>query len=153
MPSGEPDHNEDDFGDLLQEMRVLLQGAQVLTAFLIVLPFNSGFDKISGAEKWVYVATFALSVLSLVIFSAPAAQHRLLRPLDDREEFKNRASTFLIIGLAPASLALVLATQLVVAQVVGTAVSLICSAAVGVAIVALWWLYPLRKRRELSAQH
>lgn len=31
--------------DMLQELRILLQGAQILTAFLIVLPFNQGFDK------------------------------------------------------------------------------------------------------------
>ena len=70
------DSREDDLGDLLQEMRVLLQGAQVLTAFLVVLPFSAGFDDLSQAERWVYVATFALSVLSLVLFSAPAAQVR-----------------------------------------------------------------------------
>ncbi len=152
MPAGEPGHDEDDLGDFLQEMRVLLQGAQVLTAFLIVLPFNSGFDKISGTERWVYVATFGLSVLSLIIFSAPAAHHRLVRPLEDREAFKNQGSRFLIIGLVPVSLALVLATQLVISQVVGTTWSLACAAAVTMAVGALWWVFPLRKRRELSAK-
>ncbi len=40
-----------DFSDLLQELRVLLQGAQVLTAFLIVLPFNAGFARLQPGEK------------------------------------------------------------------------------------------------------
>jgi hypothetical protein len=31
---------EGSLDDMLQELRILLQGAQVLTAFLIVLPFN-----------------------------------------------------------------------------------------------------------------
>jgi hypothetical protein len=34
---------EGSLNDMLQELRILLQGAQVLTAFLIVLPFNQGF--------------------------------------------------------------------------------------------------------------
>src|SRR5215204_6863306 len=127
-------HDEDDLGDLLQEMRVLLQGAQVLTAFLIIVPFNQRFDAISEREEWVYIATFILSVLSLVLFSAPAAQHRLMRPLQDRERFKNHATRFLIAGLAAASVALVLATQLVVSQVVGTTLSLICAAGVAIAV-------------------
>jgi len=144
-------HDEDDLGDLLQEMRVLLQGAQVLTAFLIILPFNQRFETISEREEWVYIATFVLSVLSLVLFSAPAAQHRLLRPLQDRERFKNHATRFLIAGLAAASVALVLATQLVTNQVVGTTPSLICAGGVALAVAAFWWIYPWRKRRELSA--
>ena len=144
-------YGKDDLSDLLQEMRVLLQGAQVLTAFLIIVPFNQRFETISEREEWVYIATFVLSVLSLVLFSAPAAQHRLMRPLHDREQFKNHATRFLIAGVAFASVALVLATQLVVAQVVGTTVSLICAAGVAVAVAVFWWIYPWRKRRELSA--
>src|SRR5260221_541116 len=42
-----------DFSDLLQELRVLLQGAQVMTAFLIVLPFNAGFARLQPGVKCV----------------------------------------------------------------------------------------------------
>jgi len=48
--------------DMLHELGILLQGAQVLTAFLIVLPFNQDFDKIHDFEKWVYTATFLCSI-------------------------------------------------------------------------------------------
>jgi hypothetical protein len=69
---------------LLQELRVLLQGVQVLTGFLIVLPFYQGFATIARTEQWVYLVTFACSLSSLILFSAPAAQHRLEWPLYDR---------------------------------------------------------------------
>ncbi|HYP41473.1 MAG TPA: DUF6328 family protein, partial [Chloroflexia bacterium] len=111
------DHDEQDLNDLLQELRILLQGVQVLTAFLVILPFNQGFEKIEEIEKWVYIATFICSVMGLVLFSAPAAHHRLARPLMDRVRFKEFATRMTIVGLVPSSLALVLATQLVVAQV------------------------------------
>jgi len=55
------DHDEQDLNDLLQELRILLQGVQVLTAFLVILPFNQGFEKIEEIEKWVYLATFVCS--------------------------------------------------------------------------------------------
>ena len=144
------DSREDDLGDLLQEMRVLLQGAQVLTAFLVVLPFSAGFDDLSQAERWVYVATFALSVLSLVLFSAPAAQHRLTRPLVQRERFKDMATRFMVAGLVSVSIALVLATQLVVSQVVGVPWSLFWASVVAVGVLAFWWVFPLQKRHALS---
>jgi heme/copper-type cytochrome/quinol oxidase subunit 1 len=152
MSSQAGHHDEDDLSEFLQELRVLLQGAQVLTAFLIVLPFNADFSKLDRAEQWVYVATFLLSVTSLAIFSAPAAQHRLLRPLQDRQAFKDQASRFLIVGLMFVTLALILATQLVVSQVLDSPWSVISAAAVGVVIVALWWAFPLRKRDQLSAR-
>jgi hypothetical protein len=144
------DPRGDDLGDLLQEIRVLIQGAQVLTAFLVILPFSAGFDDLDQTERWVYVGTFALSVLALVLFSAPAAQHRLARPLLQRQRFKDQATRFLIAGLAAISIALVLATQLVVSEVVGTPWSLFWACVVAVGVLVFWWIYPLHRRHVLS---
>ena len=48
----------DTLTDLLAELRILLQGAQVLTSFLIILPFNTNFREVPLSERWVYAATF-----------------------------------------------------------------------------------------------
>lgn len=138
-----------DFNDLLQELRVLLQGAQVLTAFLIVLPFYTVFAGIPRAEKWVYLATFACSLASLIIFSAPAAQHRLEWPLRDRAQFQRFATRMIIIGLVPLSFSLVLATQLIVTQTLGTMQAIIAAGAVAVLIGVVWWLFPLKWRKTI----
>ncbi len=138
-----------DFSDLLQELRVLLQGAQVLTAFLIVLPFNAGFARLQPGEKWVYLATFACSLASLILFSAPAAQHRLEWPLRDRAHFKQFATRMVITGLVPLSLSLVLVTQLVVAQTLGSGQAVLAAAGTAALIGAVWWLFPLLWRRTI----
>ncbi|HET9494131.1 MAG TPA: DUF6328 family protein [Chloroflexia bacterium] len=138
-----------DLGDMLQEMRVLIQGAQVLTAFLIILPFNQGFEKIDDAERWVYLTTFVSSVLSLVLFSAPAAMHRVIRPLRDRERFKNIGTRLILAAQVFASLALVLAVQLVVSQVLGFGASLLAAGAVALVVLALWWVLPLVLKRDM----
>ena len=106
-----------DLSDLLQELRVLLPGSQTLVAFMIILPFNGGFADIQQGEKYVYVATFLCALASLVLFVAPAAQHRIQRPLRDREGFKLRANRLIVAGLVPLSFALILATQLVLDEV------------------------------------
>jgi hypothetical protein len=142
----ESDWGDDDLGDLLQELRVLLPGTQTLTAFLIILPFNSGFSQIQQGEKVVYLATFLCSVCSLVLFTAPAAQHRLQRPLQDREGFKNTATRLIIAGLVPLSAAIILATHLVIAQVLaGSWVAWVAPGAVAVLIGLIWWLYPMQR--------
>ena len=141
-----------DLSDMLEELRILLPGAQVLTAFLIVLPFNNRFDQIRDEEKVVYIITFLCSLLSLVFFTAPAAHHRLQRPLRDRVAFKNSATRLMIAGLVPLSVALVLATQLVLSTVVSERwVSWSVTGVLAVVVVLLWWVFPLRSRR--TGQH
>lgn len=142
------DHDEQDLNDLLQELRILLQGVQVLTAFLVILPFNQGFEKIEEVEKWVYLATFVCSVTGLVLFSAPAAHHRLARPLMDRIRFKNFATRMTIIGMVPSSLALVLATQLVVSEVLGNVQSIVVALIIALLIGVFWWILPLAHKEK-----
>ncbi len=142
------EHDEQDLSEMLQELRILQQGVLVLTAFLTTLPFSAGFDKIERYEKWVFIATFACSMVSVVLFSAPAAQHRLVRPLKDRVSFKDSASRMMVIGLVPFSLALVLATQLVVSQVLGIVESLVVAGVVAALLCAIWWVLPLAHKQK-----
>lgn len=140
-----------DLSDLLSELRVLLPGAQTLTAFLIILPFNGGFSEIRDTEKIVYAITFICSVTSLVIFTAPAAQHRMQRPLRDREGFKNLASRLTVIGLVPLSMAIILSTQLVLSEVVGARwVSWFIAGGLALLIIGLWWVMPRYRHQRLD---
>ena len=94
------DDDDGDLTDMLGELRVLLPTAQLLSAFLIAVPFAPGFKSIVQAEKNVFLATFMLSVAALVLFTAPAVQHRLMRPLRRRADFKARASRQMLVGAA-----------------------------------------------------
>lgn len=139
-----------DLTDMLSELRVLLPTAQLLSAFLITVPFNPGFAKIVQSEKAIFLATFVLAIAGLVFLSAPAIQHRLLRPLIDRERFKHLASRQIIAGSAALSLALTLATELVLAEVVGHPIGLAAAVAVFSLIGALWWVLPKIWQRRLA---
>jgi hypothetical protein len=148
---GWAEHEDGDLTDLLGELRVLLPGAQTLTAFLIILPFNAGFAEIKNAEKGVYIVTFLCSVVSLICFTAPAAHHRLQRPLRDREAFKTLATRLIIAGLVPLSLAIVLASQLVISSVVAAQwVSWVIAGAVAVVILVMWWSIPIAGRSRTT---
>jgi hypothetical protein len=148
----DPDHDAEDhdLSDLLQELRILLQGVQVLTAFLIVLPFSEGFVRIDQIEKWVYLATFVSSVTGLIFISAPAAQHRLQRPLRNRNRvrFKHFATRMILVGLAAFSIALVMAAQLVSNEVVGFQPSLVVAGLVAALIGTVWWVIPMTSKGQ-----
>jgi predicted membrane-bound spermidine synthase len=142
-----PDPSDDDLTDILSEIRLLIPGTQILVAFLIVLPFNSGFTRVSSIDKTVYVVMFVCAMTSLLLFIAPAAQHRLMRPLRDRAAFKRSVNRQVIIGLVPLSLAITLATFFVISNVVSNLVAGILAGLVGLVIALLWWIIPMRSRR------
>lgn len=151
-PAGPGGHDEADMTEMLNELRILIPGAQLLTGFLIALPFNSGFRSIVQLEKWIFMATFLCSLSSLILFTAPAVQHRVLRPLDDRMRFKNVASRQMLAGAFFLSLSLVLCASLVIAEVVGHLVGLGVAGIFASLILVLWWLYPWSwKKRESGA--
>jgi len=136
------DQDDGDFSDMLSEMRILLPGAQMLTAFLIILPFNGGFARIVHSEKLLFLATFVLSLTSLVLLSAPAVQHRMMRPLKDRARFKRVATKLMVSGSLTLAIALVLGTDLVISEVFGAMVGLITSGLVALLILVVWWWMP-----------
>lgn len=144
-------HDEDgDLTDMLGELRVLLPTAQLLSAFLVAVPFASRFNAIVLAEKCVFLLTFLLAMASLVLLTAPAVQHRLLRPLSNRTAFKQRASEQILLGAVSLAIALVLATQFVLSEVVGHALGTIAAGVVALLVLSFWWAYPRKLRARGS---
>ena len=135
------EHDPENLTDMQQELRILLPGAQILTAFLIILPFNTGFERVQRAEQWVYLAAFASSLASLIFFSAPAARHRLARPLigADRVHYKDVSNRLILAGLAALSLGLALVTHFVVNEIIGGLASTVAAFLVLGVIGAVWW--------------
>ena len=141
-------HQDGDLSDLLSELRILLPGAQMLTAFLIILPFNGGARDVILAEKFTFLATLFCALGSLLLLSAPAIQHRLMRPLVRREQFKRVATREIVAGSAALACAFVLGTKLVICTVFGPWMGNLASAAIALAVIALWCLLPLYLKRR-----
>lgn len=129
--------------ELLQELRIVLQGAQLLTGFLIVLPFSERFSSISPFEKGMFLAALLSTLTSLILFSAPAIHHRLQRPLKNRIQFKNYVSRMMVLGTVPLWLGVTLATQLAVSEIVDEVVGVVVAVLVAVTSAFVWWVAPL----------
>src|SRR5258708_12642517 len=75
-PRDPGDHRDpDDLTEMLQELRVLIPGVQVLTGFLLILPFNQGFHDIALAENWVSLPPFPSALITLFSLTAPPPHH------------------------------------------------------------------------------
>lgn len=136
-------HQDGDLSDMLSELRILLPGAQMLTAFLIILPFNGGAREIIDAQRYVFLVTFFFALTSLVLLSAPAIQHRLMRPLVSKSRFKRMASNQIVAGSLALGLAFTLGTNLVLSAVFGHVIGLIAAGGMASMIAAVWMILPL----------
>ena len=66
------------WNELLQELRVSQTGVQVLTGFLLTLPLQPAFARITTLERNLYVAAISLSILATGLLVAPVSMHRVL---------------------------------------------------------------------------
>lgn len=74
-----PDERLDrNWGELLQELRVAQTGVQILTGFLLTLPFSQRFAELDDQQRSVYLAVLSGSVLATGLLVAPVAFHRVL---------------------------------------------------------------------------
>ena len=64
--------------ELLQELRVLQTGVQILAGFLLTLPFQSRFETLDDFQRNLYLVNVALAALTTAFILLPVSVHRRL---------------------------------------------------------------------------
>lgn len=64
------------WGELLQEMRVMQTGVQLIAGFLLTLPFQDRFSDLDRWQEVHYLGLVVLSCLTLPFMLSPIALHR-----------------------------------------------------------------------------
>lgn len=88
------------FADLLQELRVAQTGVQILFAFLLTLPFSSGFPKVNAFQKDTYVFALVTAAFATAMIISPVAFHRALFRQGRKPELVRYAHKMATGGLA-----------------------------------------------------
>jgi hypothetical protein len=124
------------WNSLLQELRVVQTGVQLLTGFLLTLPFQQRFDVLTGQMQVVYLATVGCSVSATVLLIAPVATHRLLFRRHRLQVLVSAAHRCAYAGLVLLGAALTGMTVIVFAAVSGRTAGVVA----GVALFSVFWL-------------
>ncbi|HEY3562026.1 MAG TPA: DUF6328 family protein [Kribbella sp.] len=66
------------WSELLQELRLVQTGTQILFAFLLGIAFQNQFHTTDGFTHAVYACTLIAAALAVALFLAPVAFHRIL---------------------------------------------------------------------------
>jgi high-affinity Fe2+/Pb2+ permease len=133
-------------GELLQELRVALPGVQVLFAFLLAVPFQQNFTKITPFQERVYFATLLLTALSAALLISPSAYHRMTFRMQQKQHLVFLANKLSIAGLGCLALAMTGAIMLITDVLFGTAATVITSAGALAVFLLLWYALPLKRR-------
>src|SRR3954452_8530626 len=136
--------------ELLQEVRVVQTGVQVLFAFLLTVPFSSRFDQITGFQRGAYFAALVGTAAASVLLIAPTSVHRLLFRKGQKEYMVDLTNRLAIGGLLSLAVAMVAAMLLVSDVMFGMAVAVVIGVATAAAFGVVWAGLPLRRRPALA---
>jgi MFS family permease len=138
--------------ELLQEVRVVQTGVQVLFAFLLTVPFSARFDDITGFQRGAYFAALVGAAAASVLLIAPTAVHRILFRLGQKAYMVEVSNRLALGGLLSTAVSMVAVMLLVADVMFGTAAGIVVGVVTAVAFVVVWAVFPLRRRRAVVAR-
>jgi hypothetical protein len=136
--------------ELTGELRVVVTGVQVLFAFLLIVPFNSGFAHVGSFERTVYLVTLLLAALSAVCTIAPSAEHRWVFRHDDKRHLVFNSNRVVIVGMAFLALAMCGCLLLVTTKLFGAGAGALTAGLGSIPFLALWFVIPMRRAAALD---
>ncbi|MCU1587523.1 MAG: hypothetical protein JWN31_1016 [Frankiales bacterium] len=131
------------WGELLQELRVVQTGVQLLTGFLLTLPFQQRFKELTAGQQHLYLVIVGLSATATALLIAPVTMHRILFRQHAREALVRAGHLCALLGSIVLGLALSGVTLLIFDVVQGVRSGLTAGGLSVAALVLLWVALPL----------
>jgi MFS family permease len=136
------------FAELLQELRVVQTGVQILFAFLLTLAFSGRFAEIGTFERTVYLVALLAAAAATALTIAPVAQHRLLFRRGRKPYLVRSAHRMAAGGLSFLLVSMVSSVLLVTDLVLARPAAILAASVMGGWFVLLWGWAPWIQRRR-----
>ncbi|WP_422747183.1 DUF6328 family protein [Mycobacterium sp. WMMD1722] len=134
------------WASLLQELRVAQTGVQVLTGFLLTLPFQQRFTQLDVGARLVYLFTVGCSIGSTVLLVAPVSMHRVLFRRHRLGTVVSATHNYAIVGLLLLGLALTGVAVIIFDAVANGTAAVVAGGLTLLALTVFWFALPVRKR-------
>ncbi|WP_294178510.1 DUF6328 family protein [uncultured Schumannella sp.] len=134
------------WGEILQELRVTQTGSQILTGFLLTIPFQSRFSELETHERVIYLVLVGFAVLATLLALTPVTLHRALFRQRAKPQLVALANVIMRVTFVSLACTLTGTALLIFDVVLGRTAGIIAgSVTLGFAIIA-WFLLPLVAR-------
>jgi predicted cation transporter len=144
-PAEKMDRN---WSELLQELRVTQTGVQILSGFLLTLPFQSRFTHLERAQEGTYLAAVVLATIATGMLVAPVSAHRLLFRHHEKDVLVDAGDGLAKAGLAALGLTITAVLGLIFSVVVGTTAAVSAAVASLAFFILTWVVLPLAIQRK-----
>jgi hypothetical protein len=138
------------WNEVLQELRVMQTGTQILTGFLLALAFQPAFADLNDGQRAVYLLLVVLSALASIVALAPVALHRMVFQQGAKTQVVAYGHAALVTALVTVSVLLIGVVGFVFDVVVDRTAAIAAVIALAVVILALWVAGPLAIRARLA---
>ena len=146
-----PEHTDraildQEWSELLNEVRVILPGTGVLFGFLLSIPFSGNFHEIADSDKHVYFTAFMSAALATLFLVAPSAQHRILWRRQMKNQQLHIATAFALAGTICLSVTISSVVFLITTMLYHNVLPAIATLIASSFIVLAWYALPLTLR-------
>ena len=132
--------------ELIQELRSTQTGVQVLTGFLLTVPFSSRFDTLDDVQRTAYLMVLSGAVAATAMILSPVAYHRILFRRGRRPWLVRTANKVARVGLVLVALTTCGVVFLTFDLAIGRTGGVVASVVAFVGYLVLWVGIPLRAR-------
>ena len=132
--------------ELIQELRSTQTGVQVLTGFLLTVPFSSRFDTLDDVQRTAYLMVLSGAVTATAAILSPVAYHRILFRRGRRPWLVTTANKVARVGLVLVALTTCGVVFLTFDLAIGRTGGVVASIVAFVGYLVLWVGIPLRAR-------
>lgn len=137
--------------ELVQELRVMQSGTQILTGFLLAVAFQPRFTDLDDLQRTLYVILVLLAATATILALAPVGMHRVLFGHRRKAELVRIADQIVKANLVVIAAVTIGVTVLIIDVALSRTAAIVAGVAGFVVIVAIWVVLPLSVRRRIRA--
>lgn len=137
------------YRELLEELRTIIPGVQVLFAFLLTAPFSARFGDLDPLGRQAFTVSLVAAALAAVVFLTPTAYHRVnaSQARARRIAVSVRAQ---LGGMVLLAFAITIAVFVVTRLIFSTTIGGVLGGVVVVAVGLMWWVLPRADHRNAA---
>ncbi|MGB4136720.1 MAG: DUF6328 family protein [Microbacterium sp.] len=144
-PASRADRN---WNELMQELRVMQTGTQVLTGFLLAIAFQPRFAELSDAQRMLYVTLVIAAATATVLALAPVGLHRLLFHQHRKPQLVRIANALVKANLVVIGALTIGVTALILDVTLNRTAAIVATLIGAIVVLVLWLGIPALLRRE-----
>lgn len=142
------EQSDRNWNELLQELRVMQTGTQILIAFLFTVPFQPTFGDLDDVQRVAYLVLVIIAAVMVVLLLAPIGLHRSLFRRRLKRRIVEHSAVLVRLSLLGTALLAAGGAALVFDIVLGRTAGVVVLVCLLFVAGLLWLVYPAMVGRQ-----